>query len=278
VPKADAYGVTSGYFDAWQVRLLTGRFFSPEEFRTEAPVAVVDAAFARRVWPDGDAIGREVQAGSGPARRIIGVVAPQVRRLTMETPTEVYIPRLHASGWPRFVVWAPGIGSEQLVARLAPLVSRTLPAATVRAEPVTLTWLFNRETGEAEFQGPIMIAFAILTFVLAGIGVFGLVSYLVAQRTREFGIRLALGARSRDIWSAVAREGIVPLCAGIAVGSAAAFALERVVRASVFGWSSSGGAAFAIVSAALIVIAAGATAAPARRAIRTDPSIVLREG
>jgi putative ABC transport system permease protein len=199
-----------------------------------------------------------------------------VRSLTSETHSEAYIPRKTTVGWPRWVAWAPGLSATQLVSRLAPAVGALMPGAHVSAEPVTLTSLFIRDTGEAEFQGPIMIAFGVLTFALAGIGVFGLVSYLVAQRTREFGIRLALGARSRDIWRAVGRESVMPAFAGLLMGVTAAWALERFIRSSVFGWPSSGIAAVMAVSAALFVVAIVAAAGPALRTLRIDPCVVLR--
>ncbi len=274
--NAQGYEVSDGYFEAWEVRLVAGRLFSVDEIRTEAPVTIVDAAFARRAWPDADAIGQDLRVGTGPVRRVIGVVETQVRSLTQDMRGEAYLPRARTTGWPRLVVWAPGIPAEQLVNRLAPAIATTIPVAVVRAEPVTLAWLFNRQTGEAEFQGPIMIAFGVLTFVLAGIGVFGLVSYLVAQRTREFGIRLSLGARRRDIWIAVVREALVPAVAGLVAGCAAAWALERFVRASVFGWPSSGVVALIVVSAALLIVALIAAAGSARRTLRIDPAVVLR--
>jgi ABC-type antimicrobial peptide transport system permease subunit len=159
---------------------------------------------------------------------------------------------------------------------MRPAVSTLVPSAVVRGEPVTLATLFNRQTGEAEFQGPIMIAFGVLTLALAGIGVYGLISYLVAQRTREFAIRLALGARTRDIWRTVGRESIAPAVAGLVAGSAAAWTLERFVRATVFGWPSSGLAALTLVSVALLAGAIIAAAGPARRTMRIDPAAVLR--
>jgi ABC-type antimicrobial peptide transport system permease subunit len=146
----------------------------------------------------------------------------------------------------------------------------------VSASPVEFEWLFNRQTGEATFQAPIMTAFGILAFALAGIGVFGLVSYIVAQRTREFGIRLALGARRKDVWRAVCRESLAPAAAGLAVGISAAWALERLVRSSVFGWESSGAMVVIVVSAALFLVALVAAVGPARRVLRIDPAIVLR--
>ena len=121
-----------------------------------------------------------------------------------------------------------------------------------------------------------MTAFGILAFVLAGIGVFGLVSYLVAQRTREFGIRIALGARRQDVWRGVLRESLAPAAAGLAVGVGAAWALERFIRSSVFGWESSGALSVLVVSAALLFVALVAAVGPARRVLRIDPAIVLR--
>lgn len=275
-PKSQAYDVSDGYFEAWQVRLVAGRLFSADEMRADAPVAVVNAAFARRAWPDVPAMGQDLRIGTGPMRRVIGVVETQVRRLTGELLGEAYVPRAATAGWPRWVAWAPGLSAEQLVSRLTPAVSMLVPGARVSAEPVTLTWLFNRQTGEAVFQGPIMIAFGVLTFALAGIGVFGLVSYLVARRTREFGIRLSLGARSRDIWTAVGRESVAPAFAGLLMGVAGAWALERFIRFSVFGWPSSGVAAVSVVSVAMFVVAIIAAAGPARRTLRIDPCVVLR--
>jgi putative ABC transport system permease protein len=275
-PKSQAYNVGEGYFEAWQVRLVAGRLFSADEMRGEAPVAVVDAAFASRAWPTAQAIGQDLRVGTGLLRRVVGVVETQVRSLRSETLSEAYIPRSETTGSLYLVAWAPGLSSEQLLNRLIPTLKTILPGAVASAESVTFTRLFNRQTGEAEFQGPIMLAFGVLTFVLAGIGAFGLVSYLIAQRTREFGIRLALGARSHDIWRAVVRESVWPALAGLSIGNAAAWALERFVRANAFGWASSGLIAVALVTVAMLAVAVIAAASPARRALRIDPSVVLR--
>jgi ABC-type antimicrobial peptide transport system permease subunit len=162
------------------------------------------------------------------------------------------------------------------VERIAPAAQAIAVGTSVSASPVEFEWVFNRQTGEATFQAPIVTAFGVLAFVLAAIGVFGLVSYLVAQRSREFGIRLALGARRHDIWRGVFRESIAPAGLGLAVGIAAAWALERTVRASVFGWESSGVAALLVVTAALLFVAVIAAIGPARRVLRIDPAMVLR--
>jgi hypothetical protein len=284
--EARAYDVPDGHFDAWQTQLAAGRWFTPDEHRTEAPVAIVDAAFARRAWPGpadhaparptfDHALGQELRV-DGVTYRVIGIVAAQVRSLRTAPTGEAYIPRREPAQFTAFAAWAPGVAAAELEQRLTAALASSMPAAVVRTEPVTRMWLFNRQTGEAEFQGPIMAAFAILTFALAGVGIFGLVSYLVAQRTREIGIRIALGARRADIWRRVIRDSVVPAIAGLIVGTAAAWALGRYVRASAFGWDAPGGLAIAVVSVAVLVIAVGAAIGPARRALRIDPVVVLR--
>jgi predicted permease len=271
-----AYGVTNGYFDAWQVRLSQGRWFSLEEYRGEAPVAIVDAAMAARLWPGGSALGQELRVADDPPRQVIGVVETQIRHLRNAPVGEAYVPRARPSAWLPLVAWAPGVSASALERHIEPVISGLLLAADVTAEPVTKTWLFNRQTGEAEFQGPVMGAFALLTFVLSGVGIFGLVSYLVAQRTREFGIRLALGASDRKIWRIVLRESLVPSLTGLLAGVFAARLLERYVRSSVFGWEASAPAAIVIVAAAVLLVAMVAAIPPARRALRIDPAAVLR--
>jgi hypothetical protein len=230
-----AYDVTDGYFDTWQVRLSQGRWFSADEYRSEAQVAIVDAVMAKRLWPSGNALGHELRVGNDPPRRVIGVVATQVRSLRNPPTGEAYIPRIRPAQWLPLAAWAPGIPASALERRIEPIISAILSAPVVRAEPVTKTWLFNRQTGEAEFQGPIMGAFALLTFVLSGVGIFGLVSYLIAQRTREFAIRVALGASNRNICRIVLLESLVPSVVGLLAGVVAARLLESYVRSSVFG-------------------------------------------
>jgi ABC-type antimicrobial peptide transport system permease subunit len=175
-----------------------------------------------------------------------------------------------------FVAWAPEVSASELRARLESALRDVVPFTEVRATPITFEGLFLRDVGEAQFQAPIMIVFGVLAFVLAGIGVFGLVSYLVEQRTREFGIRFALGARPSHVWQSVIRQSLVPAIIGLVVGAGAAWALETVVRSSVFGWQSSGAVAVTTVFVALLGVAVLAAAVPARRAMRIDPAVTLR--
>jgi hypothetical protein len=249
--------------------------FRPDEVAADAPVVIVDEKLAALAWPGQRPIGKLVQAGDAPPREIVGVVPHERRILSRTQPALAYLPRPHVDGRNLIVVWAPGIDADDLAARLAaPLAAIRGYRGTVRA--VTFDGMFARDAGEAQFQQPIVVAFGLFSLAVAGVGLFGLVAYLVEQRTRDFGVRLALGARPAHIWRQVVADSVTPAVLGLGIGLAVAWALERVVRASVFGWESSGPAAAAIVAAALLGVAVLAAVGPARRAMRIDPVRTLR--
>jgi predicted permease len=276
-PKSVQASVTSpGYFEAWSLKLTTGRWFTPDEFRQDLPVAVIDRRFASTVWPGIDPVGQEVRVGTGPLRRVIGVIEPVRPRLAVEVPGRIIVPTPLPDPAATVVAWAPGASLVEMRERLAAAVRQVIGGADVRVVPITFDDLFLRDVGEAQFQAPIMTAFGALAFLLAGVGVFGLVSFLVEQRTREFGIRMTLGARPADIWRSVVGQSLWPAVIGLMLGIAAASALESVVRSTVFGWQSSGVQAASIVAVALLGIVVLAAAFPARRAMRVDPASALR--
>jgi putative ABC transport system permease protein len=271
-----ATDVGQGYFEAWGLRLREGRVFLPEEVPADAPVAVVDEKFAQLVWPGEDPIGKLLRVKDGPPRQVVGIVAHERRSLSRETPGVAYVPRPKIDLRESLVVWAPGVGPSDLADRVAGPLSKVVPSVRAVVSPITFENMFVRDAGEAYFQRPVVVVFGLFAFVLAGVGLFGLVTYLVEQRTRDFGIRLALGARPADIWRQVVGQSTMPAAVGLAAGLTAARALERVVRASVFGWESSGIAAMIAVSLALLSVAIIAATGPARRALRIDPIQVLR--
>jgi predicted permease len=270
-----ASAATPGYFETRGLRLLRGRWFAGTEFAGNEPVAVVDQKAASVAWPDRDAIGQEIRV-AGVLRRVVGVTEPVRVSLSRPLVGRIYIPSADAYKWASVIAWAPGVAPADLDARVRPVLASALPGTTVRIRPETFEGFFLREVGEAEFQGPIMLVFGVLAFVLAGFGVFGLISYLVEQRTREFGIRLALGAQPGNIWRNVIHQSVVPAIAGLVIGLAGAWALESVVRSAVFGWPSSATGAVSAVATALLVVAVGAATLPARRAMRIDPATTLR--
>ena len=275
-PKSvGASTVPLGFLEAWGMRVLAGRWLTGEEFSDGAPVAVVDRKFASLVWGSADVVGREVRIGGMP-HRVVGVVEHQKRRLSVELSGQALVPAAGQAPVDWFVAWAPGVSATELGARLESALQNVVPFTRIGVTPVTFENLFLRDIGEAQFQAPIMLAFGVLAFVLAGVGVFGLVSYLVEQRTREFGIRFALGARPGDVWQSVIGQSLIPALAGLAVGIGGAWALESVVRSSVFGWQSSGAGAISAVAVALLAVTVLAASLPARRAMRIDPATTLR--
>jgi predicted permease len=267
--------VNAGYGETWGIRVRRGRWFEPAEFAQNASVAVVDEGFARRVWPEAEPLGQEIRVKGQPPRQVVGVIEPMRWRLDQEPPGQVFVPAAEPPTRDGLIVWAPG-ASADMAQRVDAAVGRALPGTTTSISPVTFDRLFQRSVGGAQFQAPVMLAFGLVAFVLAGVGVFGVVSYLVAQRLREFGICLALGAQPRDVWRGVIRQSLLPASIGLVVGMPVAWALERVVRSAAFGWPSTGIGSVLAVAVLLFGITVIAAAIPARRAMRVDPMQVLR--
>ena len=268
------YGISSGLFEAWGMKLRAGRWFEPAEFGAGDAV-VVDERFARLAWPDVDPVGQSVRSGDRMLT-VVGVVASQRWRLDMEPSPTVFVPSPESSGRAPIVLWAPGVDATELSARVTSAVTAAIPAARVTVTKTTFDSLLARSVGEARFQIPVVIAFGLLAGALALVGVFGIVSFLVHQRTREFGVRIALGARPADIRSTVLQDSVRPALAGLALGTIGAWTLSSVVESTVFGWKTSGLETFAVVAGVILGVAIVAALAPASRAARTDPAITLR--
>jgi len=189
---------------------------------------------------------------------------------------KIVLPSPDDTGFGRLVVWSRLGSADELRPRIAAAIGAAVPGAIATVREMTFDTEFARSIGEARFQTPVVMTFGVLATVLAGIGVFGLVSYLVERRTREFGIRMAIGASRQHIWLSVVREAVHPALVGLAVGSAGALVLESMVQSTVFGWASSGPIAVATVVAILLTVAVLAALVPAARATRVDPALTLR--
>lgn len=261
--------------EARGLTLEQGRWFDIAEFATSANVAVVDAGAARLLWPEGDAVGQTVRVGDRTLE-VIGVMTPMREALDRPVTPRVVLPSPDATGYARLVALTRNVSADELLPRIAAVVGAAVPGATATVREMTFDTEFARSIGEARFQTPVVLTFGALATALAGIGIFGLVSYLVERRTREFGIRLAIGATRQHIWLCVVREAVYPALVGLAVGSAGALALESVVQSTVFGWPSSGPLAVAVVVLVLLSVAVLAALRPAARATRIDPALTLR--
>jgi putative ABC transport system permease protein len=261
--------------------LLKGREFS-EEDRADSPgVAVISESMARKLWPGDDPIGKRVKPGSSaseyPWLTIVGV-AKDVRQMDLIAAPK---PQIYMS-YMQFAFFPP----QDLVVKtqvdpqsLAPMVRRTVwdidkdqPVSNIR----TMEEIFADSIARQRFSMLLLAIFAILALVLASVGIYGVMSYSVAQRTREIGIRMALGARRGDVLKLVVGQGLKLVLIGVAIGLAASFILTRVMSSLLFGVSATDPITFFVISLVLTSVAVLASYIPARRAVSVDPMVALR--
>ena len=277
-PANAEYRVASaGYFATMGIPLLRGRLLGPRDVRGAPHAAVISQSLARRVWPDGDAIGKRIQFGNMDGDphllHIVGIVG-DVREdgLHADVAPTVYAHALQRPPSPALsiVVRGPGAVESALRAELA----RLDPDLPVEIDP--LDRLVASSLDGRRFTLILLSVFASVALLLALTGIYGVTAYSVAQRTNEIGVRMALGARPRAILAMVIREGVVLALAGVMLGALAAAALTRVIASWLHGVSAADPVTFA---AAALVLAGAAVLAcwvPARRAVNVDPMAALR--
>jgi len=270
--------VTPDYFRTLQIPLISGRNHD-ERDRADAPkVAVVNQAFAQRYFPGGDVLGKRIGFGceNGLCTTIVGVVGNvKQESITAEVTPEIYVPfsQMPMNGMTLFV------RSKGEPADLARAL-RSEVFAVDRNQPVydvkTLEQRVVQTIAASRSLMLLFLGFAVLALVLASIGVYGIVSYSVSQRTREIGIRMALGARGVDVLRMVFKNGLTLVVAGVAIGVAGALALTRFLTTMLFGVTATDTATFVVVSVTLAAVALIACLVPARRATKVDPLEALR--
>jgi putative ABC transport system permease protein len=286
-PVAGMRGVTADYFAALGVPLKAGRFFAAADREDSLPVAIVNETFARRYWPGQSAIGKRVKEGGADSsavwRPVVGVVA-DIRHTGPgeEARPEVDFPYAQLepgfmSNWSRGIAFVvrgrvPGTSLISAVRARVHDIDPAMPLNDVQ----TMAALASEVVAQPRFRTLLLGAFAALALVLATVGVFGVLSYFVTQRTQEIGIRIALGARPRDVIRMVVVRGVMLAGAGVAIGLVAAIPLARAMQSLLFDVPPTDAATFATVAAVLTLIAAAASYLPARRATRVDPMTALR--
>jgi predicted permease len=276
------YTITSpGFFAAVGAPILRGREFLESDTATSMSVTVINNAMAKKFWPGQDPIGKQVGPGSTkyPAATIVGIVA-DVKHLSLreEPGPEMYVPYTQKV-WPSLltmeVVLRTRLDAASVVtpARIAiHSVDADLPITNVR----TLASMVDDSVAQPRFSMLLLGAFGAFALILACIGIYGVISYSVAQRTREIGVRVALGASRLNIFGMVLGQGARLAGLGIAVGIAAAFGATRMMSSFLYGVRPADPATFAIVCAVLLGVASIACYIPARRATRVDPLVALR--
>lgn len=274
-PEISVRQVTPSYFQTLMVPLLDGRALEVRD-ATDAPaVAVINRAARDRFFPDREPLGQEIVFWGTP-RTIVGVVANErTHGVATEPPPAVYVPLAQVpSNQGSLLVRTDGDPLAQVRAVRA-LVDDIDPGLAVfGVEPLSAT--LARSLGQQRFMMLLLGLFAALALVLAAVGVYGVLSYTVAQRTREIGIRMALGASARRVmWMAIAQSGGAAVL-GIVLGLAGAVALSRVLASFLFGVSATDPVVLTGVPLLLGAVAAIAVLVPARRATMVDPAIALR--
>ncbi len=279
--------ISPGYFATMGNPLLAGREISWADIHERRNVAVVTANFAREFWSDpATAVGKRIRVNPGsPWREIVGVVGDvRDNGVDHDAVTVVYWPMAIAHFWtedlfvPRsmaFVLRSPRAGSASLLDEARSVVwsvDPRLPVANVR----TLDEILSRSMARTSFTLVMLAIAAVTALLLGGVGIYGVTSYVVAQRSREIGVRMALGAQRGDVHRLVLNHGLALAAGGVGVGLVAAFALTRLMAALLYGVAPLDPVTFAAGGAGAALLALAASWLPARRAARVDPLETLR--
>jgi len=276
--NADARVAGGRYFQAMEIPLRSGRFFNEEDLVGKTPVVIIDEFMAGQLWPGQDAVGKRIHMVESevPWLTVAGVVG-RVKHESLDSDPRIafYLPQTQYPSRAMTVV----MRSQGDPSTLSPLVKKELrgidpdlPMYSVR----TMDERVEESLARRRFSMLLLGIFAGMALVLATIGIYGVMAYLVNQGTREIGIRMAIGATQREIVRLVVFQGMRLAVTGVGAGLAAAFVFTRLMRSLLFGISSADPVTFAGISLLLTLVALLATYIPARRAARIDPILCLR--
>jgi len=284
--QALVYRVEPGYLTAMGIPLKQGRFFTGQDEVQTQPIVVIDEVCARQYFPSADPLGKRINLGDnrGPSE-IVGVVG-HVMQSGLDSDdrqllrAQLYLP-FRQFGWNSevgVVVRAEGVGGKAEPALLNSIrrVVQNQHSQNVVYNAQTMNEVIADSLSRRRFAMILLNAFAVVALVLSGIGLYGVISYLVGQHTQEIGIRLALGAQRKDVLLLVLSQGMKMTLGGVALGLLASLGLTRLLTKMVYGVSTTDPATFAVIAALLIFVALLACLIPARRATKVDPLVALR--
>jgi putative ABC transport system permease protein len=272
--------ITPDYFQTMSIPILKGRSFTEHDRDNTLNVIIVNEALARRFWPNQDALGKRLGFEEDPGkqvwREVVGI-AGNVRHKALETEAmpEVYFPHQQfPSNFMNLVVHTASDPASMVSAIRNQVLSidKDQPVSDV----MTMEQRLAKSVASRRFVMLLLGAFSALAVGLAAVGIYGVMAYLVVQRTQEIGVRLALGAQKRDVFKLIVGKGMVLAVIGTAIGLVASLALTRLMRSLLFGVTPTDWLTFVIVSVVLLTVALLACYIPARRATKLDPLIALR--
>jgi putative ABC transport system permease protein len=287
--------ISSDYLRTMGIALREGRAFTEQDTEKSQPVALINETVARRFFADEDPVGKTISMGppesllppeaqtqdNRAVRRIVVGVVADVKGSSLEQSgrAEVYVPyhQYRSEGWINGLMLAvrSSTGSEKLVSGIREQVT-ALDADQPVTNVATMEQRFSKSLAQSRFSMLLLGLFAGVALLLAGVGIYGVMSYVVTQRTHEVGIRMALGAQASDVLRLVVGQGMKVAFIGIGIGLIAAVGLTRVMRTLLFGVSATDPVTFTIISLLLAAVALGACFVPARRATKVDPMVALR--
>lgn len=279
--NADERVVGWHYFEAMQIPLLRGRLFNDQDTPANPQVVLVDENMAKQLWPGQDPLGKRISFGDLTQKpvwaTVVGIVG-SVKQYTLDSDSRIalYLPQTqHAGRAMNVVLRSDGTDPAALtsaVKRELHNLDRDLPMYGVR----TMQQRIEESLARRRFSTMMLGLFAALALVLATIGIYGVMSYLVSQGTREIGIRMALGATQRGILGLVVRQGMGLALAGVGIGLLGALAIMRLMTSLLFGVRATDPLTFLVIALLLSAVALAASYVPAHRAARVDPMISLR--
>jgi putative ABC transport system permease protein len=279
-PSVERYSVTPDYFSVMRIPLRRGRLFTAADRNGSVEVMIIAEQTARTLWPGGDPIGQRVRIGgatSGPWRTIVGIVG-DVRHHELAAPPTLQMYTPHAQLTDSFLTLViRASGDPTLLAaearRAISSVGRDVPISGV----APLHALVARSIGPRRFVMWLLELFGAMALVMTAVGLYGVIAYSVSERTREIGIRTALGASRSDIVRLVLGRGAALVASGLAIGVVAAAGAARFLRESLYAVTATDPASFAAVAAVLFAVSLAAQIVPVVRAMRIDPAIALRQ-
>ena len=274
------YAVSPGYFETLRLPLRRGRLLDEHDVADAPPVVLISESLAKRKFPDRDPIGQRVHVGptNRPWYTVVGVVGDVKQvSLAVNQPDSVYIPT--SQSWSVESVQSLVVRAHASLAGLTPTIKQAIWSVD-KDQPIarvaTMDALLATSAGERRFALILFESFGLVALVLAATGIYGVLAGSVAERTREIGIRLALGAQTSNVLHLIFRQGLILVLSGVGFGLLAAWALARLLTKLLFGVTATDPWAFGSVTVLLIVVALLACWLPARRATKVDPLVALR--
>jgi putative ABC transport system permease protein len=267
--------VSANYFETLGIRLVRGRVFTAADTTDSAPVIVINESLARRIWPGEDPLGKRLKQGE-TLREVVGVVTDlKLNGVENATPMQFYAPLAQEpNGILGLAVRTTGnpLAAAASIEQAIHTVDKDLPVFRMR----TMEQLLWNALAQRRLTLALLLSLAALALLLASVGIYGVISYAVRQRTNELGIRMALGAQRRDVLKLILTQGLKLALLGVGIGLLAALALSRWMEALLFEVRPTDPLTFAVIAAVLVLVALFACWIPAWRAAKVDPLVALR--